>query len=72
MARMSELGRRVGYLAFGLSIGTLALGLATGFTDGFAVVVIGLLAGGSVVLAPAILVHYAVGGAEREETKRDS
>ena len=72
MARMSELGRRVGYLAFGLSIGTLALGLATGFTDGFAVVVIGLLAGGSVVLAPAILVHYAVRGAEREETKRDS
>ena len=72
LARLAKLGRRVGYLAFALSIGMLALGLATDFTDCTSAVVIGLLIGGSAVLAPAILLHYAVRGAEREETERDS
>ena len=72
LARLAKLGRRVGYLTFALSIGMLLLGLATDFTDGISAVVIGLLVGGSAVLAPAILLHYAVRGAEREETERDS
>ena len=72
LARVANLGRRVGYLTFALSIGMLLLGLATDFTDGISAVVIGLLVGGSAVLAPAILLHYAVRGAEREETERDS
>ena len=72
LARLAKLGRRVGYLTFALSIGMLVLGLATDFTDGISAVVIGLLVGGSAVLAPAILLHYAVRGAEREETERDS
>ena len=72
LAQLANLGRRVGYLTFALSIGMLVLGLATDFTDGISAVVIGLLVGGSAVLAPAILLHYAVRGAEREETERDS
>ena len=72
LARLANLGRRVGYLTFALSIGMLVLGLATDFTDGISAVVIGLLVGGSAVLAPAILLHYAVRGAEREETERHS
>ena len=72
LARLANLGRRVGYLTFALSIGMLVLGLATDFTDSISAVVIGLLIGGSAVLAPAILLHYAVRGAEREETERDS
>ena len=72
LARGANLGRRVGYLTFALSIGMLLLGLATDFTDGISAVVIGLLVGGSAVLAPAILLHYAIRGAEREETERDS
>ena len=72
LARLAKLGRRVGYLAFALSIGILALGLATDFTDRTSAVVIGLLVGGSAVLAPAILLHYAVRGAEREELERES
>ena len=72
LGRLANLGRRVGYLTFALSIGMLVLGLATDFTDGISAVVIGLLIGGSAVLAPAILLHYAVRGAEREETERDS
>ena len=72
LARVANLGRRVGYLTFAVSIGMLLLGLATDFTDGISAVVIGLLVGGSAVLAPAILLHYAVRGAEREETERDS
>ena len=72
LSRLANLGRRVGYLTFALSIGMLVLGLATDFTNGISAVVIGLLVGGSAVLAPAILLHYAVRGAEREETERDS
>ena len=72
LAQLANLGRRVGYLTFALSIGMLVLGLATDFTNGISAVVIGLLVGGSAVLAPAILLHYAVRGAEREETERDS
>lgn len=72
LARLASLGRQVGYSTFALSIGLLVLGLATDFTDGISAVVIGLLVGGSAVLAPAILLHYAVRGAEREETERDS
>tara|TARA_B100000929_G_scaffold246420_1_gene204876 strand:- start:68 stop:304 length:237 start_codon:yes stop_codon:yes gene_type:complete len=72
LARLASLGRRVGYSTFALSIGMLILGLATDFTDCISAVVIGLLIGGSAVLAPAILLHYAVRGAEREEAKRDS
>ena len=72
LARLANLGRRVGYLTFALSIGMLVLGLATDFTDGISAVVIGLVVGGSAVLAPAILLHYAVRGAEREETEQDS
>ena len=72
LARVANLGRRVGYLTFAVSIGMLLLGLATDFTDGISAVVIGLLIGGSAVLAPAIMLHYAVRGAAREETERDS
>ena len=70
LTRLARLGRWVGYLAFGLAIGMLALGLATNFSDDVAAVVVVLLIGGSVVLAPAILLHYAVRGAEREDTQR--
>ena len=72
LARLASLGRQVGYLAFGLSVGTLVLGLATDFTEGIAAVIVGLLVGGSAVLAPAILLHYAVRSAEREDAERDS
>ena len=72
LAQLANLGRRVGYLTFALSIGLLVLGLAPDYTESIAAVVIGLLVGGSTVLAPAILLHYAVRGAEREETERDS
>ena len=72
LAQLANVGRRVGYLTFALSIGMLVLGLATDFTDGISAVVIGLLVGGSAVRAPAILLHYAGRGAEREETERDS
>ncbi len=63
LARLASLGRQVGYSTFALSIGLLVLGLATDFTDGISAVVIGLLVGGSAVLAPAILMHYDVRGA---------
>ena len=72
LAQLANLGRRIGSLPFALSIGILVLGLTPAFTDIISTVVIVLLVGGSAVLAPAILLHYAVRGAEREDTERDS
>ena len=72
LAQLANLGRRIGYLTFALSIGILVLGLTTDFTNIISTVVIVLLVGGSAVLAPAILLHYAVRGAVQEETERES
>ena len=67
--RISTIGRRVGYLTFGVATGLLVVGLTTSFTQAIATAVVTLLIGGSVVLAPAILLHYAVRAADREDPR---
>ena len=67
MARLASLGQRLGYLAFLVSIVVFAAGLATGFTDAVATTLVALLVAGSAVLAPAIVLHYAVRAAEDED-----
>ena len=66
---ISAIGRRVGYLTFGVATGLLVVGLTTTFTEAIATAVLALLIGGSVVLAPAILLHYAVRAADREDPR---
>ena len=66
---ISAIGRRLGYLTFGVATGLLAVGLTTSFTEAIATAVVALLIGGSVVLAPAILLHYAVRAADREDPR---
>ena len=79
LSRLAHLGQRLGYLAYGVSILVFAVGMATGFTDMVANALVVLLVVGSFVLAPAIVLHYAVRAAideerveERNETRDNS
>ena len=70
IARLTELGQRVGYALFGLAIAAFAVGAAAGFATVEVVVVVACLVAGSAVLAPAIVFGYAVKAAEREDRER--
>ena len=66
-ARAASVGQRIGYLLFGTAAVAFFVGLATEFSSGLVLVIeIGLLVG-SVFLAPAIVLEYAVRAAERDD-----
>ena len=66
-ARWAKLGQRIGYLLYLVALIVFFAGLFTEFTDLVArIITIGLV-GGSIVLAPAILVTYMVKAAERDD-----
>lgn len=65
--KKANLGQRVGYLAYGLATVGFFIGLFTSFSSGLVTFVIAMLIFGSVVLAIAIQVGYAIRGAERHE-----
>jgi len=68
--RLADLAKRVGYLLFGVTIVLFFVALATGFSGGMATAATITLVAGCIVLAPAILLGYAVKGAERDERER--
>ncbi len=70
IARFVEVGQRVGYALFGLAIVGFVVGFAVGFDGAFVAVVVTCLVVGSLVLAPAIVLGYAVKAAEREDRER--
>ncbi|MEM8904719.1 MAG: hypothetical protein AAGA17_05645 [Actinomycetota bacterium] len=65
--RWASLGRRIGLLAYALATVVVLVGVITSFTSTVATTAITLLIGGSIVLAPAILLGYAVRAAERDD-----
>lgn len=65
--RLAELGQRVGYSLFGLALVVFFVGLVTDFTSTVSQIIIVCIIVGSVVLAPAIVVSYAVKAAERDD-----
>lgn len=67
IARLVEIGQRVGYGLFGVAIIGFVAGFIVGFDDTYVTVVVVSLLVGSVVLAPAIVFGYAVKAAERED-----
>lgn len=67
IARGVEIGQRVGYGLFAVAIVGFVVGFAVGFDGAFVAVVVAALLAGSVVLAPAIVLGYAVKAAERED-----
>ena len=67
IARLTELGQRIGYDLFGLAIVVFVIGFAVGYSDLLVTVIVASLGIGSLVLAPAIVFGYAVKAAERED-----
>lgn len=71
LRRLARLGQRLGYLAFAASLVIFAAGLASGFSGRVATCLVVLLVAGSAVLAPAIVLHYAVRAADDEDQGTD-
>ncbi len=70
IARLVQLGQRLGYgLFFGAAV-VFAVGAIDGFTSTITTLIVVALAAGSIVLAPAIVFGFAVRAAEREDRER--
>ncbi len=65
--RFAALGQRIGYSLFGLALIVFFVGLVTTFTSTVSHSIIACVVIGSIVLAPAIVVGYAVKAAERDD-----
>ena len=70
IAKYTLLANRVGYLFYALAIATFVIGFAISFNATVSTVVIGSLIIGSILLAPAIVLGYAVKAAERDDRQR--
>ena len=68
---IANTGRKIGYSIFFLSLIIFAIGLTVEFNNLVARTLTVLLILGSIILAPSILLHYAVRGAEREEKEQN-
>ena len=70
MARWALLASRIGYLLFGVAVALFVLAFLVGFTRADRAATIGCLVAGSILLAPAIVLGYAVKAAEKEDRAR--
>ena len=70
IAKYTKLANRVGYLCWGVAVVTFIIGFVGSFNDMISTVVIASLIIGSVLLAPAIILGYAIKAAEREDRER--
>jgi hypothetical protein len=70
VARLVEVGQRLGYGLFGLAIAFFIYGFIEGYTGLLTTVIVTSLIVGSIVLAPAIVFGYAVKAAERDDRER--
>jgi len=70
IAKYTLLANRIGYLFYALAMATFIIGFAISFNGAVSAVVIGSLVIGSVLLAPAIVLGYAVKAAERDDRER--
>jgi hypothetical protein len=70
VARWTRLANRVGYLCFAIAIVTFVIGFIVSFNGAVAAVVVGSMIVGSALLAPAIVLGYAVKAAERDDRER--
>lgn len=70
VARWTLLANRIGYLFFAVAIATFVIGFAISFNGVVSTVVIASVVIGSLLLAPAIVLGYAVKAAEREDRER--
>ena len=64
------MANRLGYLCFGIAIVTFIIGFIVSFNGTVSAIVVASMIVGSVVLAPAIVLGYAVKAAERDDRER--
>ena len=70
VARWTLLANRVGYALLAVAVALFFAALITGFTSTMAVLVIVALVAACLLLAPSIVLGYAVKAAEREDRQR--
>jgi hypothetical protein len=70
IAKLVQLGQRVGYTLFGIAIVLFVVGFVGDFGGGVATGIAVCLFVGSIVLAPAIVFGYGVRAADREDRER--
>jgi ABC-type Fe3+ transport system permease subunit len=70
VARWTQVANRLGYLCFAVAIVTFVIGFVVSFNATVATIVVTSMIVGSVLLAPAIVLGYAVKAAEREDRER--
>ena len=64
------MANRLGYLCFGIAIATFVIGFIVSFNGAVSAIVVASMIVGSVLLAPAIVLGYAVKAAERDDRER--
>ena len=70
IARWSLLVNRVGYLLFGLAVALFVVAFVVGFTGPLVTAIVASMVVGSLLLAPSIVLGYAVKAAEKEDRAR--
>lgn len=68
IARWTARANRAGYALYGLAIGLFVVAFITKWNSGFTAAIAGCLVLGSLLLAPAIVLGYAIKAAEREDS----
>jgi hypothetical protein len=70
IAHWTLLANRIGYLCFAVAIVAFVLAFAFGFSGTMSAIIITALVVGTILLAPAIVLGYAVKAAERDDRER--
>lgn len=65
--RLADVGQKLGYLGFAVAVVVFVFGFVVGFSEGLVGVIVTSMIVGSVLLAPSIVLGYAVRAAERDE-----
>jgi hypothetical protein len=67
IARLTDVGQRIGYGLFGIAIVFFVIGFVVGYSGTLVALIVSSLLLGSGVLAPSIVFSYGVRAAERED-----
>lgn len=70
VAKYNLLANRIGYIFWAISISTFVMAFLLGFKGPLVTVVIATLIIGSFLLAPSIIIGYAVKAADRDDRER--
>lgn len=70
MALWTRRANRLGYLCFAIAIATFVIGFIVSFNGTVSAIVVASMIVGSMLLAPAIVLGYAVKAAERDDRER--